>query len=93
MWILPRELQEKIWTYGSTFLLGLIAIEIFGMVMPARFLQVFPFSRLAKMDQAAHIGGYLAGSGCGYALTQRKKAEERRQKARGVPGWLSGPSR
>lgn len=89
MWILPRELQDTIWTYGSVFLLGLVAVEIFGMVMPASVLRVFPFSRLAKMDQAAHLGGYATGAGCGYAFAQRKKAREREQKSRGASQWLS----
>lgn len=88
MWILPRELQDTVWTHGSIFLLCLIATEVFGMLTPARFLRFFPLSRLAKMDHAAHLGGYFAGAGCGYALAQRKKAEERERKAHDSQ-WLS----
>lgn len=79
MWILPHELRETIWTQGWIFLAGLVATEILSMVTPARFLQVFPLSRLTKMDHAAHLGGYFAGAGCGYAVAQRKKAERARR--------------
>lgn len=82
MWILPHEWRETIGTRGWIFLAGLIAIEVFSMVAPARFLQVFPLSRLTKMDHVAHLGGYFAGAGCGYAVAQRKKAE-RARRARG----------
>jgi rhomboid-like protein len=81
MWILPHELRETLWTQGWIFLACLIATEVFSMVTPARFLSVFPLSRLTKMDHAAHLGGYFAGAGCGYAVAQRKKAE-RVQRAR-----------
>ncbi|KAJ6122846.1 hypothetical protein N7512_005311 [Penicillium capsulatum] len=93
VWLLPRELQDTVWTYGSLFLCGLIAVEVFGMVMPARLLRVFPFSRMAKMDQAAHLGGYLTGAGCGYVFAQRKRAEERERKAREKSQWFPGLGR
>lgn len=81
MWILPHELRETLWTQGWIFLACLVATEVFSMVTPARFLSIFPLSRLTKMDHAAHLGGYVAGGGCGYALAQRRKAE-RVQRAR-----------
>ncbi|KAJ5289421.1 uncharacterized protein N7443_009674 [Penicillium atrosanguineum] len=81
MWILPHELRETLWTQGWIFLACLVATEVFSMVAPARFMGVFPLSRLTKMDHAAHLGGYFAGAGCGYALAQRRKAE-RVQRAR-----------
>lgn len=56
------------------------------MVTPARFLRVWPLSRLTKMDHVAHLGGYLTGAGCGYALLQRKREEERKKKGR-EGGW------
>lgn len=58
------------------------------MVTPARFLQVFPLSRLMKMDHAAHLGGYLTGAGCGYVLAQ-KIAREREKRSR-ESKWLNG---
>ncbi|KAI2788106.1 hypothetical protein POX_f08493 [Penicillium oxalicum] len=79
MWILPRELRETIWTQGWIFLACLIATEVFSMVTPARFLRVWPLSRLTKMDHAAHLGGYLTGAGCGYALIQQRRAREQRR--------------
>ncbi|KAJ5151477.1 uncharacterized protein N7482_010729 [Penicillium canariense] len=87
MWILPRELRETMWTQGWIFLACLIATEVFSMVTPARFLQVFPLSRLTKMDHAAHLGGYFTGAGCGYALAQRRRAQERERRARDSK-WL-----
>ena len=79
MWILPHELRDTISTRGWIFLAGLIATEIFSIVIPVRFLRVFPFSRLTKMDHAAHLGGYFTGAGCGYTIAQRKKAERTRR--------------
>lgn len=79
MWILPHELRETLWTQGWIFLACLVATEVFSMLTPARFLSVFPLSRLTKMDHAAHLGGYFAGAGCGYALAQRRKAERLRR--------------
>ncbi|KAJ5683612.1 hypothetical protein N7462_006777 [Penicillium macrosclerotiorum] len=92
MWILPKELRETIWTQGWIFLACLIATEVVSMVTPARFLQVFPLSRLTKMDHAAHLGGYLAGAGCGYTLAQKKKAHERERRARDLK-WLGNVNR
>lgn len=81
MWILPHDLREIVWTQGWILLAGLIGTEILSMVTPARFLQVWPLSRLTKMDHAAHLGGYLAGAGCGYTIGQKRRAE-RAQRAR-----------
>ncbi|KAF7714895.1 Rhomboid-like protein [Penicillium ucsense] len=86
MWILPRELRETFWTQGWIFLACLVATEVVSMVTPARFLRVWPLSRLTKMDHAAHLGGYLSGAGCGYALIQQRRARER-QRARDS-SWL-----
>jgi rhomboid-like protein len=80
MWILPHDLREKIWTHGGFFLACLVATEVFSLVAPARFFRVWPLSRLTKMDHAAHLGGYVAGAGCGYTLAQKKR--EREKKAR-----------
>ncbi|KAJ5297949.1 hypothetical protein N7508_008198 [Penicillium antarcticum] len=79
MWILPHELREKIWTHGWVFLACLVGTEVFSLLAPARFFRVFPLSRLTKMDHAAHLGGYVAGAGCGYSLMKKK---ERERKAR-----------
>lgn len=78
MWILPHELREKIWTHGWFFLACLVGTEVFSLLAPARFFRVWPLSRLAKMDHAAHLGGYVAGAGCGYTLMQRQKERERK---------------
>lgn len=82
MWILPHELRNIIWTQGWVFLACLIGTEVLSMVTPARFLQVFPLSRLMKMDHAAHLGGYFAGAGCGYFLAQKRIARDRERKLR-----------
>ncbi|KAJ5280639.1 hypothetical protein N7478_006011 [Penicillium angulare] len=82
MWILPHELRNIIWTQGWVFLACLIGTEVLSMVTPARFLQVFPLSRLMKMDHAAHLGGYFAGAGCGYFLAQKRIARDRERKSR-----------
>lgn len=84
MWILPHELREKIWTHGWFFLACLAGTEIFSLLAPARFFRVWPLSRLTKMDHAAHLGGYLAGAGCGYTLMQKR---ERERKAR-ASKWI-----
>ncbi|OQE26735.1 hypothetical protein PENSTE_c005G04476 [Penicillium steckii] len=91
MWILPHEWRDTIWTQGWILLACLIGTEVLSMMTPARFLQVWPLSRLTKMDHAAHLGGYLAGAGCGYNFMQKKKAE-RQQRARDSR-WLSNLSR
>lgn len=80
MWILPQELRDSIWTQGWIFLAFVVATEVLSMVTPSRFLRVFPLSRLTKMDHAAHLGGYMAGAGCGYSLAQRRKERERRSR-------------
>lgn len=80
MWILPHELREKIWTHGWFFLACLVGTEVFSLLAPARFFRVWPLSRLTKMDHAAHLGGYLAGAGCGYTLMQ-KRERERKERA------------
>lgn len=87
MWILPHEWRDTVWTQGWILLACLIGTEVLSMVTPARFLQVWPLSRLTKMDHAAHLGGYLAGAGCGYNLIQKKRAE-RQQRARDSR-WLN----
>ncbi|KAJ5657235.1 uncharacterized protein N7484_000884 [Penicillium longicatenatum] len=73
MWVLPDGFQDLIRTEGWIFLSCLVGLEILSMVTPARFLRVFPLSRLTKMDHAAHLGGYFAGAGCGYFLAQKEK--------------------
>ncbi|CAG8046112.1 unnamed protein product [Penicillium salamii] len=78
MWILPHDLRDKIWTHGWFFLTCLVATEVFSLLAPARFFRVWPLSRLTKMDHAAHLGGYVAGAGCGYSLMQNMKARERK---------------
>ncbi|CAG8036573.1 unnamed protein product [Penicillium salamii] len=78
MWILPHDLRDKIWTHGWFFLTCLVATEVFSLLAPARFFRVWPLSRLTKMDHAAHLGGYVAGAGCGYTLMQKMKARERK---------------
>ena len=80
MWILPRELQDTLWTQGWIFLAFLMGTEVLSMVAPARLLRVFPLSRLTKMDHAAHLGGYVTGAGWGYALVQRKKTREQERR-------------
>ncbi|KAJ5085016.1 hypothetical protein N7532_009787 [Penicillium argentinense] len=90
MWILPHELRETLWTQGWIFLACLIGTEILSMATPARFLQVWPLSRLTKMDHAAHLGGYLAGAGCGYTLAQRRRRERERRVR--DSRWLKNPS-
>ncbi|KAJ5820561.1 Peptidase S54 rhomboid, partial [Penicillium riverlandense] len=70
LWILPREWRDAIWTHGWIFLSGLIAVEVLSMAAPARLLSFYPLSRLLKMDHVAHLGGYLTGAGCGYALSK-----------------------
>lgn len=92
MWILPQELRETIWTQGWIFLACLVATEVFSMVTPSRFLRVFPLSRLTKMDHAAHLGGYITGAGCGYALVQRRRTQERERRAR-ESKWFGGLAR
>ncbi|KAJ5638299.1 hypothetical protein N7490_008178 [Penicillium lividum] len=79
MWILPQQLREILWTQGWIFLACIVGTEVLSMMTPARFLQVFPLSRLAKMDHAAHLGGYFVGTSCGYVLTQRKKEKKLRE--------------
>ncbi|KAJ5353381.1 Peptidase S54 rhomboid [Penicillium brevicompactum] len=78
MWILPHELREKIWTHGWFFLACLVGTEVFSLIAPARFFRVWPLSRLTKMDHAAHLGGFVAGAGCGYTLMQKQKERERK---------------
>lgn len=90
MWILPHDLRENIWTQGWILLACLVGTEVLAMVSPARFLQVWPLSRLTKMDHAAHLGGYLAGAGCGYTLGQKRRVE-REQRARDSR-WLKNLS-
>ncbi|KAJ5549783.1 hypothetical protein N7535_002275 [Penicillium sp. DV-2018c] len=85
MWILPQSLQDQIWTYGWVFLGCLIGTELFSLIAPAFVFRAWPLSRLTKMDHAAHLGGYLTGTGCGYTLMQKKK--ERERKARQLK-WL-----
>ncbi|KAJ5718770.1 hypothetical protein N7488_004416 [Penicillium malachiteum] len=91
LWILPQELRNIFWTQGWVFLACLVGTEILSMVTPARFLQVFPLSRLMKMDHAAHLGGYVAGAGCGYAVAQRKLATGDRKRKPGQSTWLGIP--
>ncbi|KAJ5999636.1 hypothetical protein N7481_000045 [Penicillium waksmanii] len=91
MWILPHDLRENIYTQGWILLACLIGTEVLSMVAPARFLTVWPLSRLTKMDHAAHLGGYLAGAGCGWTLGQKRRAE-RAQRARDSR-WLKNLSR
>ncbi|KAJ5813361.1 uncharacterized protein N7503_000111 [Penicillium pulvis] len=79
MWILPHDLRDIIYTQGWIFLACIVGTEILSMATPARFLRVFPLSRLAKMDHAAHLGGYFVGTGCGYVLTQRKREKKARE--------------
>ncbi|KAJ5761925.1 uncharacterized protein N7511_005307 [Penicillium nucicola] len=82
MWILPYELREKIWTHGWVFLACLVGTEVFSLLAPARFFRVFPLSRLTKMDHAAHLGGYVAGAGCGYSLMKKREREKKARESK-----------
>ncbi|KAJ5953615.1 hypothetical protein N7454_000511 [Penicillium verhagenii] len=79
LWILPHDLRDTIWTQGWIFLACIVGTEILSMATPARFLRVFPLSRLAKMDHAAHLGGYFVGTGCGYVLMKKMKERKARE--------------
>ncbi|KAI5310752.1 hypothetical protein KEM55_002621 [Ascosphaera atra] len=68
---IPKSWEQYIQASGSTFLAGLVLIEITSMVLP------MPVKYIARMDHWAHLGGYAVGAGVGSVWKERKDREKR----------------